>query len=481
MSKAGTQKFRDMSRGIVQRVDNAITPSNSVYLGVNLLFDDVIGRAVIRSGTKLLGAQIASGKSCLGLHQHITTDGTRVPLALFNAAGDATAVLKKYTSSSWSNAKTGLTASTKMRFLTFLDTTVGISQSDQITSTDGATWAATAGNMDVANMPDGSLIEEFKDKVYVAGVSGNLDRLYNSSTPTAGAVSFTTGHGNTDIEPEEGAGPITALNKVPGYLLIFKERSMKRWDTQSTFPESMVSVGAPSNEAVIRARQSVIFYSPQIGLMETIGGYPRNISRRVKDIMKAIPSSYYGSVSGWFDGGERVLVSIGDITLGDLSLTNCVVVYNLDTQSFSLLSFPNEFQMFHKYVDSNGKEEVMAGDDDGNVWRVLQGVGDGASSAPIDWTLQYHVQEFGSRGRIKDLSKMVAYTKNVRNGRVSMRREEVGSFAPFGKSTIRKDVQEIIGDLKARYFELRVQGSGVSGEIIGFDFPEILINLNYET
>lgn len=474
MPKVDVQKLRDCSEGIVQSVDTSIAPSNSVYLGMNMLFHKNLGRAVLRDGTTLLGAQVIDGKSCLGLYQHIDTSGVEVPLAVFNIANDATASIYKYTSSTWSSAHTGLAKDTKVNFETFLDTTVAVNgQSGANATTDGATWVSSGGNLDVGNMPAGKYVIEFKDRIYTAGVSGYLDRLYYSSTPTDGAISWDDGY--IDIEPEEGAGAITGLAKVPGYLLVFKERSIKRWDTQSTYPESLITIGAPSQSAIVQTKQTVFYYN-QRGIYETIGGYPRKISRRIQDIIDAIPSSYYSSVSGWGDG-ENVYWSIGDITLDDLTLTNCVIAYHIDSRVWALFSMPTEPLVFSSYVGSNGKEEIIYGDDDGNVFRFLQG--DDDNSADINWLLQYNPQEFGSRGRLKDISSMMIYSKKVRNGKLSCRMDGEGNFNPTGN--ISKNEQKITKDLRGRYFEFRLQGSSQEGvEFIGIDFPMINVNLAYE-
>lgn len=471
-----TQKFRDCSEGIIQKVDNAIAPANGIYLGLNVLFDTYLGRATLRAGTDQLGAQIVDGKSCLGLWEHITTAGTVVPLAVFNVANDATSTLSKYTTGVWSDAKTGLTAGAKMRFATFLDTTVGVNGTDKISSADGSSWVTTGGNLDVGNMPAGNCVVEFLDRIHTAGVSASPDTLYRSSTPDAGAISWTSGNDTIDIELEEGAGPIRGLAKVPGYVLIFKERSLKRWDGQSTYPESMMTIGALSQEAIVTARQSVMFYNPKRGIFETTGGMPRRISRRVEDIIDAVPSSYYTSISGGSDA-ERVYFSIGDITLGDLALTNCVLVMSLDTQNWSLLSFPNEIKRFHRRVDSYSDEILMGGDDDGNVWDLLEGIGDGASEAPFDYLFQLNEIEFGSRGRLKEISKVVAYTEGLKNGTLFCKTNGIKNFEPVGK--IDKAVEEIVHDLKGRYFELRLQGRAKEGQIIGFDFPSVTVNESY--
>ena len=471
--KLPNQQLRDVSEAIIQKVDTSILPLNSVAMSVNFVYDDILGRAVLRKDRTQIGIQIVDGKECLGLYQHVTTAGVKVPLAVFNATGDATSVLSKYTSSAWSNAKTGLTQGLKMRFDTLLDTTVGVNGIEAISTADGATWVTTGGNLDVGDMPKGTLVREWQDKIFIAGVSSNPDRVYYSSTPVAGVINWTSAE-YIDIEPEEGAGGITALAKVPGYLLIFKERSLKRWDGSSTYPESLITIGAPSQEAVVMTKQSCYYYNKR-GVFETVGGYPRKISRRIQEVIEAIDPEYVPKVSGWGDG-ERIFFSIGDITWRDEELTNVVIMHNIDSQIWAVLSFPTEIKRWANFIDSDGNEVIMAGDDDGNVWKIF----DGESEADIDWMIQYQPQEFGSRGRTKSVAKIVAFSENVRNGRMTVRTDGKGDFQPFGKNpAITKEVQELIGDVKGVYFDIRIKGRGKKTEIIGIDFPEIDVNLNY--
>lgn len=471
-----TQSLRDVSEGIIQRVDGKVRPPNSVWLGLNVLFDSYLGRAVLRGGTTQIGSTIASGKSCLGLGQHITTGGLQVPIAVFNHAGDGTADLYRYDGASWAVAKAGLTAGAKMRFITFLNTTVGLNGTDKITSPDGAGWAIAGGALDVDHMPQGQYALEFLDKVLVAGVSTNPDTLYMSSTPVAGAVSWTSGNDSIDIEPEEGAGPIVGLAKVPGYALIFKERSMKRWDTKSTYPESMMTIGAKTQEAIVQARQSVLFYNPVLGIFETNGALPRRLSKRIQEIIDAVPPSYYPSISGGSDA-DRVYYSIGDITLGNLNLTNCVIAYSLDFQHFTLLSFPNEYRFWSRRVGQYSNETLMVGDDNGAVWDILEGIGDGASNAQFDYIVEWSEIEFGSRGLIKNSPKMVTYTQDIKQGTVSVRVDRSGDYKSIG--VINKDVMEVTRQMNGRYFDIRISGRGASGHIIGIDFPDLSVTENF--
>ena len=474
--KISVKNLRDTSEGIVQGVDNSVVAQNSVYLASNFAFDKTAGRAEVRDGITQFGLQIVDGKSCLGLHMHVTTSGIKIPLAAFNAAGDATAVISKYTEGAWSSGKTGLSPDSSMRFLTFLDTTMMLNGVDRVSTFGGETWVTTGGNLDIANCPVGNLCMEFQDKVYVAGVSGDLDRIFFSSTPSAGAISWTVDNGYIDIEPEEGAGAISALAKVPGYFLIFKKRSFKRWDGSSTFPESLMTIGAPSQEAVVMTAQSVFYYSGKHGFYETIGGYPRKISRRIQHIIDAIPSSYYDQVSGIGDG-ERLYFSIGDITLDGLTLDNCVVVYKIDTQTWTLYSFPCEIKRWTIQIDNNDDEIIMAGDTDGNVWQVFEGTTD--AGVEMNCILQTQPMEFGSRGLVKEISKVVAYSKRLKNFNLTCRVDETGDFKPVG--TLASDSIDIVNDIKGRVFEFRLTGKAIAGnQFIGLDFPSVNATASYK-
>ena len=477
MVKQASQFIRNLQGGMIQPVDYSILPVGSCYLSVNFVFNKILGRAILRDGITQVGSQITSGMTCLGLYSHITTTGIKVPLALFNASGGATAVLSKYTSSAWSSAKTGLTASTKMRFETFLDTTVGINGTDAISTADGSNFVTSGGNLDIGNMPKGTMVKEFLDRVYVAGVSGNLDRVYYSGISDGSTVSWTSGNGYIDIEPEEGTGKITALAKVPGYLLIFKERSLKRYDASTTYPESLMLIGTPSQESVVSTNKSCYFFNKR-GIYETIGAYPRKISKKIQPIIDAIDPTYYTSVSSWGDG-ERVFFSIGDITIMDLSLTNCVIMYDIDSQVWTVLSFPKEFTNWGQLVDSNGEDFIIAGDNDGNVQKVMEGTGDNGQS--INYILQWHPEEFEQRGRLKDVSRVIVFSKFIRNGNLRCRVDEQGKFEDLGN--IQKEYQELkeFKSLKGHTFEFRIQGSGTNCQVIGLEVPDMNINLNFNT
>ena len=340
--------FGETSAGQMTNVNESIIPANSVQLGMNVDFDEEIGSAVGRPGTSIVGSQLVNNNTILGLSNFRDTDSTAHGLlAAVNASGDGSSVVFDVDASP-ATIVTGLTANARMRFLTFLDSILMINGNDEERSWNGATVVTTGGVFDLANIPSSNtvdVVEEFLDQVYVAGDTAQPDRLYFSSTPSSGSVSWTSGNGNLDVEPEDGGGGITALSKVPGYLLVFKERSMKRFNQQSAFPESLVNIGAPEQESVVKGGGLCGFYSASSrktrGFYITDGGRPipisHNRARNIKKWVDAIPQAYDANVSGI--GTETYFLwSIGDVPVDGIAHTNVVVKWNRVLDQWSVRS-----------------------------------------------------------------------------------------------------------------------------------------------
>jgi hypothetical protein len=477
--KLETISIRDLTNGVIQKVDNLLSPKNSLKFAFNLLFDKVLGRGVVREGTALVGSQIADAKSILGLHQFILSSGTKYLLTVVD--GTSNSALYRLITGAWASESVSGVKAVKHRFLTYLDTCMILDGTNATSSADGDTWVTTGGNLDIGNCPKGKYAVEWKGRVYVAGTSANPDRLYYSGIQTGGVISWTVGNGNIDIEILEGQGNITGLAKVPGYILIFKERSLKRWNGASTFPDDLCSLGSPSQESIVFGKTTCFYFSSSyknaVGFYETNGETTRKISRPIQEIVDAISTSNYTSIAGFSDG-ENVMWSIGDITYNEISYPNVVVLFNIESKTWSILGFPTEYKVFSPYIDGTTLK-IVAGDDDGQIVELFTGTKDnitGSSNVNIQYALHYHALELGSRGRIKDIAKIVPYAKNGFDCAVSVRVDD--EIAYEDKGSVRNDFDsEVIIDKQGHVFEFRFSGSGLGGltEIIGFDIftPDI--------
>jgi len=476
-----TLPLRDFSNGIIQRIDDKLAPKNCLNFAFNLRFDDVVGRGLLREGTALVGAQITDAKSILGLHQFILSTGTKYLLSVINGA--SVSQIMRLETGTWTTtgADGAMTKDAKVRFLTYLDTVMALDGTLAISSVDGTAWVATGGNLDIANCPKGKFSIVWRDQVYVAGVAGNLDRLYYSALPFGGAISWTVGNGYIDIEPYHGQGAITGLAKVPGYLLIFKERALKRWNGSSTFPDDLSSIGTSSNESIVFGKSTTFYFSASfkeaLGFYETNGETTRLVSRPIQDIVNAISLSNYTEISGFSDGAIAMW-EIGDIVYDGASYSNVVVLYNIDSKCWSVLGFPTKYTMFSPYIDSTTLK-IIAGNTDGEVIEIFTGLNDnitGSIDLAITYSLQWHPLAFGVRGNMKELSSIIPYTKNGEGTQVLCRIDEKNGFKPVGVS--KDDFEsEISKALRGHLFEFKMTGAKKGGglQIIGMDilYPEI--------
>jgi hypothetical protein len=475
MRLESTVRWRDVSGGNVQKVSSDITIPNSTPFSMNLLFDKVLGEAVSRNGTNIIGSQFSAGNPCLGLYQHIdTTFASSKLFAAFNGTihdvVDGAVDLGS------------LSSTAKCRFTTFLNATLMLNgvtaDKHSYTAADG--WIATGGAFDLGNIPAGATTPiEFKDRVYVVVT----DRVYYTA-PVAGGTTLswtTTGSGSLQNEQEDGGGTTQGLNKVPGYLMIYKQRSLKRWNFDSTFPEDLVNIGTQSNESIVRARgRNFFFYGPN-GFYETDGKYPVLISRPVQRIVDGIASSFYENVNGWSDNYD-VYWSVGDVTVDfdrgyTETYTNVVLRYNIDSQQWSTHRYAHRFRAMHQYI--SGTDVLKAvGDTDGQVLQLDTGTTD-YNGAAITYILESPEFDFNRRELKKTVSEKIFVHSDGARGSELQARLDYGEWKAIG--SLGDIVSEVwVKPLTAKVFQFRITDS-ITGAIIklrGLDFPNVELQMN---
>lgn len=471
MPRLQTTRWRDVSAGIVQKVSPDIAIPNSVPFSMNLDFSDELGIAVTRLGTAIVGSQLSDGNPCLGLHNFRDADASNHGLlAAFNGV--------IYNTETGASLASSLSSSAKWHFITFLDSILALNGTN---SALGGTSAVSAlstsgGNLGVSGVPSGANFPiEWHDRVYAAV----RDRLYYTSTPSSGTVSWSaSGSGSIQIEQEDGGGNITGTAKVPGYLLIFKQRSLKRWNFDSTYPDDLVSLGTQSQGSVVMARGRCFFFYGPKGFYQTTGGYPERISRPVQRFIDAIPSSYYASVTGGSDE-EHVYWSIGDITI-DLGRgytethNNVVLRYTIDTQAWTAYKYPQELRFFSRFIDDTAVT-LVAGDDDGNVVKLNSGTTDYSSQA-ITYILQSDELVFGDRSENKTISDKITVHSYNAAGAILEVQIDYGTWDQIG--TVDNFVTDIqIPNLRGKVFSFRLTNSvtGAQVKLIGLDFQNVFL------
>lgn len=484
--------YSDFFAGMATNLNPSLVPRNSVELAINLVFDEELGSAVSRLGSAQIDSQLVDGKSILGLFQHVDqADTTKNKLfAAVNDSGDANSDI-------WDLDGTPAisladdTASLKCRFLNYNGDTLRLNGTDAPKAYNSTSWITTGGVFDLANMPTGyKYAEEFLDRVYLWGKTASPYTLAYSGVLTSGTVSWASGNGTIEIEPDDNGGEGTGLGKVPGYLLIFKRRSMHRWNYASAFPEELVKIGAYSQESIVMGGGLCAFYSDSNddakGFYITNGGRPTPIShdsnRPIKKWVDAIGSS--ATVAGW--ATDRVFAwSVGDLTVDGVTYTNVVLRYNRLLNQWSVFSYPNEFKVFAHYVAS-GIHSTIGGDDDGNVWQIDKAATYKDGTNDISWKLRTQPDYFGTNKLKETLKKLIVRGKNIDGYEAGfVLDEDSDTIVPVQpKGTWRRilSVFDIGQKVEATSIAVELAGkqSGARAYIRGIEIEEVTRSDNYE-
>jgi len=465
-----SKSYADFRGGVWQDMAESIVPENSVKLNLNLNSDEILGWFVSRLGTTLINAQIIDAKPILGLHNFRDSVGSGSKLF---------AVVSDGTNNDIYDVVTGAkslqddTKDLKTRFLTYLDSCLRLNGTDQPKAWNGTAWIDTAGAFDLDNLPQtATMAIEFKDRVYVAGMATNPDRVDISgiANSTTRVVSWTVDNKFILFEQEDGGGGITAMAKVPGYVLVWKKRTMKRYDGSSAYPEDMINQGAPSLEAVVVANQTA-WWINENGAWASQGGLPKKISSySVDSVIKSCSAANLLLVGGGSDE-EHVWWSFPSVTMSGETYTNVVLKYNILQNTWDIRQYPTHHRVYTKYVDSNGTNFELLGDNDGTVRKIDTGYSD--DGVAINLALETQDLTFGFRVFDKSISQVAIVSENISNASLMWRKtSDPRDWAPIG--SIDRETKMFDIDIRAIRYNFKISDSTKSGRSIikAIEFPE---------
>lgn len=470
---------QDVSSGVINGINSKIAPPNSVKNSVNLIFDEEYGSAVLRKGCTILGSRLVGEDNTInGLYQFIDSEAGSDShlIASVNEPGDASSSIYYYNGANWISSLTGDTANLKTRFVTFLDYVVRLNGTDEAKAWDGSgAWDASGTVLELDSFPKGKYGSVYKDQICVSGVSGSPDSVFISTVPNSitGAISWGDDSREIIINPEDNSN-ITGMGEIANLLIIFKDRSMYRWNNRSIEADEVTSVGCSSQESIAVGAGLMFFFNPK-GVWVTTGDQPVLISRPVKSWIDGMSASFYDDVAGYCDN-EHYFCSIGDCTVDGKTYNNVVLRYTIGTKEWAVLSYANEFRVFTLFIDS-GAEKIVGGDTTGRVLQIeSSSLTDNGSN--INFELETQDIDFGSRGIVKDITeKVLLYGKNTNNVTLSVRTTNTeGEKIQTIGSTV-KDIACFNINVRANLFNFIVTGTSSTARYIfrGLELPNVTI------
>ena len=386
----------NFSGGMNTKASPLILKDNQAELILNYNLDK-LGGLTKRNGYATYLSQPVAGMTINGLYQfNDQSAGTQEQLMVANVAGNANGIIYYNAAGTWTAAKSDDTASKKSRFSSFIDYVFRANGANVVASSaDGITWGTT--NAPAVIIPAYTAV--FQDRVYFAnGITSNLSRIWYSSLPSGGAITWTTASDWIDINPDDG-DQITALENNGNRLLIFKNRALFRWTFGQVEPDRLIGVGTSSQESVkTNFDVGITFFANPFGVYAYSGGRPKLISRKIQSFIDAV--SDWTNVFAEVDG-DHYYLAVGDVTVSGRVYTNAMFVYHISLDAWTIYTTATAVKFMARMPTTYPVDTLYFGSTDGRTYTFLTGTADNTSAISAELISKEILLSFPTRTNIQ--------------------------------------------------------------------------------
>ena len=216
-------------------------------------------------------------------------------------------------------------------------------------SLTGTTFS-TATN--VTSMPQAKYIRRYRDRLYIANCYNAANqpfRIYYSSVPSAGAITWTVATDFIDVDFSE---ELTGLGSNWDRLIAFTEKSAYIYD-QSSFKKQWEQGGY---HRTIDNSGPYMLFANNNGVWVSTGGQPENISGNVIDFFRnSNPSTWMAKVVD-----EEYRIYVGNVTVNGISYSNCLLTFNIPSRAWRTRELYNPITSM-ECVTRSGQERLSFG------------------------------------------------------------------------------------------------------------------------
>ena len=479
--------------GGINSIVNPINIKDSEFETIINFNLDTIGSLTKRNGYDVFASQPIDDRRVLGLYQYTNTSTsaeTTQVMVIDNATPNAT-VIYYNNSGTWATSKTNdtyaatITNFNRYRFATFLDYIFRVNGRDAMASSvnvNGSTWGTT--NCLTTILP--AFISVFTDRVYAAnnrqtGASMEGSRVYYSSLPSAGAITWTSASDWFDVNPDDG-DEITALENNGNRLLIFKNRGLYRWNWGQVEPDRLIGVGTASQESVkTNLDLGITFFASQNGkgVYAYTGQRPRLISRKIQKWFDAVPAADWDDMVAEVDSDHYYLYMSDSLTVKagdndeDKTYTNVMAVYTISLDAWIIYSLHTRWRCAAKLIQS-GAEDIYFGSHEGRTYKWNSGLEDDSGGASENTAVPVHAEAISKEYLLTYPNKTVVeyidfISKNALGVQVYYQFDRSGDFKPLEQLKQRFLTSRHIGR-ECRSIRLKfTDSSSVASRIDGFN------------
>ena len=358
--------IKSITRGSNMNVSPLVHPIDQPYLMNGCSNTWKIGAITKDTGYALVDVQMVNAKSVLGLFNFRQAPGTEKMLAtLDNTGGTATQLFYKTSAGAWTEiaaaAAAWLTTANKVEMEAFLGYCFFVGYNGTaflpVASLTGTTFSTVTN---VTSMPQGKFIAKFAGQLYVAncytGATAYPFRVYNSSLPTAGAITWTPA---TDFKDVDYSEEITGMVEALGALIVFTEYQTYFYDLSSW--KARWAQGCSSHRT-IKKHKAYLLWCDFDGVQISTGGQPQMISGEIDALYKSgNPRNYFAEIVN-----EQYWLYMGNLTVGDTSYSNVMAVFDIGKSIWWIRELAQPMTSFARFNDA-GKLRLYMGTANGQV------------------------------------------------------------------------------------------------------------------
>lgn len=366
--------FLNFLGGLQTDVSPFLVAENDLSLMSNVVVSHKLGSILKRLGYQQVGDTLEAGKSVTGLHNFRQSSSVQKILATINNSAGTNLTLKYNDAGTWtdislSNAWDGYEdAVVEMEDFISYCFFVGYDSTDGVWLPPRSLTNTAFGTTNCTSMPNAKFIKRYRNRLYIGNcdISGTAYpyRVYYSSVPSAGAISWTVA---TDFIEVDWSEEITGLGENWDRLLVFTEYSAYMYDQNQK--KKVWDIGC-INHRTIKNLGAHMIWMDRDGVWDSTGGRPLNIAGRIIDFIKASIAAGNTPFAEVID--KEYWLFVGDVTVNGISYTKPAVIYNEPTQSWRALEFASDTPTIFARYNSSGDDRLYMGLADGEVMEMTK-------------------------------------------------------------------------------------------------------------
>lgn len=394
------------------------------------------------TGYSKVGTTLQANKSVTGLHNFRQTASTQKMLATINNSGGTNLTLQYNNAGTWTAINVGATYDAFEDCTTEMEDFIGYCFIVGYDSTDGV-WLPVASltgttfstSTCVTSMPNAKYVKRYRDRLYIANCynSGSYPyRVYYSSVPSAGAITWTPASDFLDVDFSE---EITGINENWDRLLIFTELSAYMYDQESW--KKVWDVGG--YHRTIRNVGAYMVFANKDNVWASTGGRPAPIGNDILELLRNSDKAYWTA-----DVVEQEYhLYVGNTEANGIAYANCLLTYNLETGMWRWRELYDSITVLARYTAS-GVSSLYMGTTGGMV--MAKGKHTDTSlvtsdnAKPITSHFRTKAYDLGDPSVVKDITKLFAYSEYAQGLSLHYRifdknQEAIMPFKPIGNCT----------------------------------------------